>query len=319
MPERMRAVLQQAFGGPEVLELAEVDRPVPLATEVLVRVKAVGVNPVEPIIRSGQFPLIGQPPFILGWDVSGVVEDLEPGVTRFEPGDEVYGMPLFPRAASAYAEYVTAPSRQLARKPVGLSHAEAAVLPLAGLTAWQSLVDTAQLTAGQRVLVHGAGGGVGHLAVQVAKARGAYVIGTASAAKHEFVRGLGADEVIDYQASDFAAMTGDLDVVLDTIGGDIARRSIGVLRPRGLLVTIVGRRDADLAARTRAAGRRFAGISVEPDYPGLEALAQLAGSGKLRVHLQTTLPLAEAARAHELLESGRTTGKIALSLQTPPG
>jgi NADPH:quinone reductase-like Zn-dependent oxidoreductase len=248
-----------------------------------------------------------------------VVEDLEPGVTRFEPGDEVYGMPFFPRAASAYAEYVTAPSRQLARKPAGLSHAEAAVLPLAGLTAWQSLVDTAQLTAGQRVLVHGAGGGVGHLAVQVAKARGAYVIGTASAAKHEFVRGLGADEVIDYQASDFAAEADDLDVVLDTIGGDIARRSIGVLRPRGLLVTIVGRRDADLAARTRAAGRRFAGISVEPDYAGLEALAQLAGSGKLRVHLQTTLPLAEAARAHELLESGRTTGKIALSLQTPPG
>jgi NADPH:quinone reductase-like Zn-dependent oxidoreductase len=309
----MRAILQQAFGGPEVLQLAEVDRPVPLATEVLVRVTAVGVNPVEPIIRSGQFPLIGQPPFILGWDVSGVIEELE-GVTRFEVGDEVYGMPLFPRAASAYAEYVTAPSRQLACKPAGLSHAEAAALPLAGLAAWQSLADTAQLAAGQRVLIHGAGGGVGHLAVQIAKARGAHVIGTASAAKHDFVRGLGADEVIDYQASDFASVAGDLDVVLDSVGGDIARRSIGVLRPGGLLVTIVGRRDADLAARTRAAGRRFAGISVEPDYPGLEALAQLADSGKLRVHLQAILPLAEAARAHELLESGRTTGKIALTV-----
>ena len=178
MPERMHAVVQQAFGGPEVLEVAEVDRPVPLATEVLVRVKAVGVNPVEPIIRSGQFPLIGQPPFILGWDVSGVIEHLE-GVTRFDRGDEVHGMPFFPRAASAYAQYVTAPSRQLARKPAGLSHAEAAALPLAGLTAWQSLVD----------------------------------------------------------------------------------------------------------------------------------------SGQLRVHLQTTLPLAEAAKAHQLLESGRTTGKIALTSQ----
>ncbi len=313
MPERMHAVVQKAFGGPEVLEVAEVDRPVPLATEVLVRVEAVSVNPVEPLIRSGQFPLIGPPPFILGWDISGVIEGLE-GVTRFEVGDEVYGMPFFPRAASAYAQYVAAPSRQLARKPPGLSHAEAAALPLAGLTAWQSLVDTARLAAGQRVLIHGAGGGVGHLAVQIAKARGAYVVGTASAAKHEFVRSLGADELIDHQTCDFTAVVGDLDVVLDSLGGEIARRSISVLRPGGILITIVGRRDTDLAARTRAARRRFAGLSVEPDYPGLEALAGLVDSGQLRVHLQTTLPLAEAAKAHQLLESGRTTGKIVLTI-----
>jgi NADPH:quinone reductase-like Zn-dependent oxidoreductase len=150
-------------------------------------------------------------------------------------------------------------------------------------------VDTAQVAAGQRVLIHGAGGGVGHLAVQIAKARGAHVIGTASAAKHDFVASLGADELIDYRATDFAAHVGGADVVLDTIGGDTARRSIGVLRPGGLLVTIVGRRDVDLAARTKTAGRRFAGLSVEPDYPALEALADLADSGKLRVHLQATL------------------------------
>jgi NADPH:quinone reductase-like Zn-dependent oxidoreductase len=310
----MHAIRQQAFGGPEMLELAELERPVPLPTEVLVRVRAVGVNPVEAVIRSGQFPLLGEPPFILGWDVSGVVEDIEPGVTRFQPGDEVYGMPFFPRAASAYAEYVVAPSRQLARKPSGLSHAEAAALPLAGLTAWQALVDTAQLTAGQRVLIHGAGGGVGHLAVQIAKARGAHVTGTVSADRHDFVANLGADEVIDYRTTDFAAHVDGADVVLDTIGGDIARRSIGVLRRGGLLVTIVGRRDVDLAARTEAAGRRFAGLSVEPDYPALEALADLAGSGKLRVHLQATLGLAEAAKAHELLESGSVTGKIVLTV-----
>ena len=314
MSASMRSVRQQAFGGPEVLQLTEVERPVPLATEVLVRVRAVGVNPVEAMIRSGQFPLLGQPPFILGWDLCGVVEDMEPGVTRFQPGDEVYGMPFFPRAAGAYAEYVAAPSRQLARKPAGLSHAEAAALPLAGLTAWQALVDTAQVTAGQRVLIHGAGGGVGHLAVQIAKARGAHVIGTASAAKHDFVASLGADELIDYRAADFAEQVDGVDVVLDTIGGDNARRSIGVLRPGGLLVTIVGRRDVDLAASTRTAGRRFAGLSVEPDYPGLEALADLAESGKLRVHLQATLDLAAAAKAHELLESGSVTGKIALTV-----
>jgi NADPH:quinone reductase-like Zn-dependent oxidoreductase len=314
MSATMHAIRQQAFGSPEVLQLAEVQRPVPLPTEVLVRVRAVGVNPVEAVIRSGQFPLLGEPPFILGWDVSGVVEDIEPGVTRFQPGDEVYGMPFFPRAASAYAEYVVAPSRQLARKPSGLSHAEAAALPLAGLTAWQALVDTAQLTAGQRVLIHGAGGGVGHLAVQIAKARGAHVTGTASAAKHGFVASLGADEVIDYRTTDFAAHVDGADVVLDTIGDDIARRSIGVLRRGGLLVTIVGRRDVDLAARTEAAGRRFAGLSVEPDNPALEALADLAESGKLRVHLQATLGLAEAAKAHEVLESGGVTGKIALTV-----
>jgi len=314
MPARMRAVRQHSFGGPGVLELADVDRPVPLATEVLVRVHAASVNPVEPMIRSGQFPLLGPPPFILGWDISGVVEDLEPGVTRFRVGDEVYGMPFFPRAASAYAEYVAAPSRQLARKPAGLSHAEAAAMPLAGLTAWQSLVDTARLEAGQRVLIHGAGGGVGHLAVQIAKAHGAHVIGTASAGKHDLLRGLGADELIDHRTDDFTARAADLDVVLDILGGEIARRSIGVLRPGGMLVTVVGRRDTDLATRTEAAGRRFAGISVEPDYPGLEALTGLAESGLLRVHLQATLPLAEAAKAHELVESGRTAGKIVLTL-----
>jgi NADPH:quinone reductase-like Zn-dependent oxidoreductase len=314
MSATMHAVRQQAFGGPEVLELTEVQRPVPLPTEVLVRVRAVGVNPVEAVIRSGQFPLLGEPPFILGWDVCGVVADIEPGVTRFQPGDEVYGMPFFPRPARAYAEYLAAPSRQLARKPANLSHAEAAALPLAGLTAWQALVDTARVAAGQRVLIHGAGGGVGHLAVQIARARGAYVIGTASAAKHDFVASLGAGELIDYRATDFAAHVDGVDVVLDTIGGEVARRSIGVLRPGGLLVTIVGRRDVDLAARTEAAGCRFAGVSVEPDYPAREALAALAESGRLRVHLQATLDLAEAVKAHELLESGSVTGKIALTV-----
>src|SRR5260370_13736626 len=157
MLERMHAVVQQAFGGPEGLEVAEVARLVRLGTEVLVRVKAVGVNPVEPVIRSGQFPLIGPPPFILGWDISGVIEDSE-GVTRFDVGDEVYGMPFFPRAASAYAQYVTAPSRQLARKPPGLSHAEAAALPLAGLAAWPSLVDAPPPPARPRGPIHRAAG-----------------------------------------------------------------------------------------------------------------------------------------------------------------
>lgn len=162
----MRAVRQAEYGDPDVLKLVEVPDPVGIPTEVVVRVKAAGINPVEEFIRDGRFPLLGSPPFILGWDISGVVESVVPGVTRFSVGDEVFGMPFFPRAANCYAELVAAPSRQLARKPANISHEQAGALPLAGLTAWQSLVDTAQIKAGDRVLVHAAGGGVGHLAVR---------------------------------------------------------------------------------------------------------------------------------------------------------
>jgi NADPH:quinone reductase-like Zn-dependent oxidoreductase len=308
----MRAITQRTFGEADVLEVAEVPRPEPIPSEVLVRVHASGVNQVDGIIRAGVFPLIGQPPFILGWDVSGVVEEVVPGTSRFAPGDEVFGMPFFPRPASAYAEYIAAPSRQLARKPANIDHAQAAALPLAGLTAWQSLVDIADVQPGQRVLIHGGAGGVGHLAVQIAKARGAYVVATASAGKHDFVRDLGADEVIDYQAVDFTTAVGDLDVVLEVIGGDYAERSVQVLRPGGLLVTAIERTNAELAAKVEAADRRFAGVSVEPDHVGLEALAELVESGRLRPHVSARVPMEEAPRAHELLNT-HLTGKVVLT------
>lgn len=310
----MHAITQRTFGGPQVLELTEAERPVPLPTEVLVRVRAAGVNPVDAMIRSGAFPLFGQPPFVLGWDISGVVEEVVPGVTRFQVGDEVYGMPLFPRVGSAYAEYVVAPSRQLARKPAGLDHVHAAALPLAGLTAWQSLVDVADLRAGQKVLVHGGGGGVGHLAVQIAKARGAEVVATAGADKHEFVRGLGADQVIDYRTADFTELVTDADVVLDAVGGGYGSRSIRALRPGGLLVTLVDRTDTALKQEAEAAGRRFAGVTVEPDGAGLEALTALVEAGRLRPYVEHALPLAEAPKAHELVETGSTRGKLVLTL-----
>jgi NADPH:quinone reductase-like Zn-dependent oxidoreductase len=309
----MRAITQQAFGGPEVLTPAGIDEPEPLPSEVLVRVRASSVNPVDAAIRSGAFPLLGQPPFVLGWDLSGVVESVVPGVNRFRPGDEVYGMPFFPRSACCYAEYVVAPSRQLARKPASLDHVHAAGLPLAGLTAWQGLVDVAGVAAGQRVLIHGGGGGVGHLAVQIAKWHGAHVIATASAAKHEFLRGLGADDVIDYQAADFTKVLSDVDVVFDTVGG-YGLPSLRVLRPGGLLLTAVERASADLAAAVADAGFRFAGITVEPDYPALEALARLADAGRLRPHVEQALPLEQAPRAHQLIESGHARGKIVLEI-----
>jgi len=308
----MRAITQHSFGDPDVLQVVEIDPPQPVPTEVLVRVRAIGLNPIEASIRRGSRPMLGQPPFVLGWDISGVVEDVVPGVNRFQPGDEVYGMPVFPRAARAYAELVAAPSRQLARKPRSLDHVHAAALPLAGLTAWQSLVDVAQVRSGQRVLIHGAAGGVGHLAVQIAKGLGAQVIATASRAKADFVRELGADEVIDYEAEDFAAVARDVDAVLESVGGDYADRSLRTLRPGGLLVTIVERSNAQLAARVKAAGRRFAGIIVEPDSPGLEKLAEWVDSGRLRVHVDEAFPMTAVARAHRRLE-GSVRGKLVLT------
>ncbi|MDQ1480615.1 MAG: hypothetical protein QOI44_1476, partial [Actinomycetota bacterium] len=235
---RMRAISQHAWGAADVLHEVQLERPQPLPTEVLVRVHAAGVNPTDWKSRShGGLGLWGKPP-VLGYDVSGVVEATGAGVTLFAPGDEVFGMPRFPHQAGAYAEYLTAPSRHLARKPPSLNHVEAAALPLVGLTAWQALVDTAVVRPGQRVLIHAAAGGVGHLAVQIAKARGAYVIGSASPAKHDVVRKLGADEVIDYRAVDFLDAVHDIDVVIDPVGGDYVERSLATLREGGILVTL---------------------------------------------------------------------------------
>ncbi|MGW6378521.1 NADP-dependent oxidoreductase [Rhodococcus sp. NPDC055112] len=307
----MLAVIQNEFGGPEVLEAVQIERPEPRGGEVLIRVHASGVNPVDVAVRSGAYPLLGEPSFGVGWDVSGVVEEAGPGA-RFRVGDEVFGMPFFPRAATGYAEYVVAPSRQVARKPATIDHVQAAALPLAGLTAWQGLVDAARVGEGDRVLITRAAGGVGHLAVQIAKARGAHVIALAGASRHEFVRGLGADEVIDYRETDFAEVVRDVDVVFDSTSQ--GRRSLGVLRQGGTLVSIMEHGDRQLAAEVEAAGRRFAGVSVEPDYASLEAIAALVDAGRIRPHLDATFPLAEAGRAHELVGSGRTQGKVVLTV-----
>lgn len=308
----MRVIQQETFGGPDVLRLAEAERPEPMGTEVLVRVQAAGVNPVDWVTRAGS-GYLGSFPMTVGWDVCGVVEETGIGVTRFAPGDEVFGMPWFPRQAAAYAEYVTAPSRQLARKPSGLSHAEAAGLPLAGLTAWQVLVDAAGVQPGQRVLITGAAGGVGHLAVQIAKARGAYVIGTASAAKHDFIRALGADEVIDYTTVDPVGAVSDLDVVFDPVGGAGARNWLPVIKPGGMLLPFQDD-DAELPVTAAESRVRTALVLVEPDGHALEALAALTEAGQLRVEIDTVLPLADAAKAHEIGERGRTRGKIVLTV-----
>ncbi|MGW6979812.1 NADP-dependent oxidoreductase [Streptomyces sp. NPDC054932] len=306
----MRAVVVSQWGGPEVLTETELDRPEPGMGEVLVRVHAAGVNPVDWKTRASGALIPWGPVPQVGWDVSGTVEAVGAGVTLHRVGDEVYGMPRFPQQAGAYAEYVTAPARHFARKPVSLDHVRAAALPLAALTAWQALVDTAAVSPGQRVLVHAAAGGVGHLAVQIAKARGAYVIGTASAAKHELLLGLGADEVIDYRTTDFEDAVTDVDVVIDAIGGDYAQRSLKVLKPGGHLVTLPG--PDGIPADTR--GVQAAWVLVEPDLKGLEEIAALVEQGLLKPLVDTVLPLEQAAKAHEIGELGRTTGKIVLTV-----
>lgn len=300
MLDSMRAIIQNEFGGP--LTLSDVPKPAPLPTEVLVRVHAAGVNPVDWKTRAGSGMAGMQTfPFINGWDVSGVVEEVGFGVTTLKPGDEVYGMPWFPRAASAYAEYVTAPSRHFAKKPTSLTHVEAAALPLAALTAWQILVDTADVQPGQKVLITAAGGGVGHLAVQIAKAHGAYVIGTAREPKHAFLKEIGADEVIDYTKGDYAG--NDVDLFVDLVGG----ASPDSVRPGGLFVGVPSGVDRPIRGDIRTSP-----ILVEPDRAGLRAIAALVESGELKVHVDATFPLEDAGKAHALGETGRTQGKIVL-------
>ncbi|GHE70542.1 NADPH:quinone reductase [Streptomyces longispororuber] len=310
----MRAVSPRAWGAPDVLVPVEVDRPEPGITEILVRVHAAGVNPVDWKTRAaGEFGTWGEVP-ILGYDVSGTVEAVGPGVTLFRPGDEVFGMPRFPEQAGGYAEYVTAPARRFAAKPPAIGHVEAAALPLAALTAWQGLIETAGLRAGQRVLVHAAAGGVGHLAVQIAKAHGAYVIGTARADKHDFLRGLGADELIDYTATDFAEAVRDVDVVLDGVGGAYGTRSLPVLRPGGHLVTLPDPGGLPDPARAEALGVHTGWTIVEPDRHGMLEIARLVQEGRLRAEVAATFPLERAAEAHALGERGRTQGKIVLTV-----
>lgn len=312
----MRAISQDTVGGPEVLKEVELPRPEPRTNEVLVRVRAAGVNPTDWKHRAnGGF--LGRPPFVLGWDVSGVVEAVGIGVARFRPGDEVFGMLSYPFGHGSHAEYVTAPARTFAHKPAALDHTEAGALPLVSLTAWQALVENAELRAGQRVLIHAAAGGVGHVAVQIAKARGAYVIGTASAGKHDFLREIGVDEAIDYRETDFADAVRDVDVVLDTLGGDTTTRSLRVLRPGGIVVSILPVGSDELYAEADRLGVRALRMLVDASQSGMRAIAELVESGALRPVIAGTFPLAEAAEAHRIGETGRTACRDQLQEPTP--
>ncbi|WP_262056869.1 NADP-dependent oxidoreductase [Streptomyces sp. STR69] len=309
----MRVITQHVLGGPEVLEVVEVERPAPRANEILIRVRAAGLNPTDWKHRqTGGF--LGEPPFVLGWDVSGVVEAVGVGVARFQPGDEVFGMLSYPWGHGSHAEYVAAPARAFVHKPAAVDHVQAGALPLVALTAWQALVENADVQPGQRVLIHAAAGGVGHVAVQIAKARGAYVIGTASAGKHEFLRELGVDEAIDYRETDFAEAVKDVDVVLDTLGGETGLKSLRVLRPGGVVVSIIPIGTAEFPEEAERLGVRAVRMLVDADRADMQSVAELVEAGKLRATIAGAFPLADAAEAHALGATGRTAGKLVLTV-----
>jgi NADPH:quinone reductase-like Zn-dependent oxidoreductase len=311
----MLIITQNEFGGPEVLIPGEAPIPEPLPTEVRVLVHAAGINPVDAKTRRGSHgtSLLGRPPFILGWDVAGVVDAVGAGVTAHAVGDRVFGMPWFPRQAGAYAEYVTAPSRQFARIPDGVGFAAAAALPLAGLTAFQ-LLTAGGVTTGTRVLVNGASGGVGHLVVQRAVELGAIVTGTASRRNFDFVRSLGTSAVVDYHDDGWQSTVGDIDVVLDFAAADRPDDPLAIdaLRAGGRYLLASGGLPDRVSAAAAERGVSASAFLVEPDAVALAELVDSLTSGTLVPEVGATFPLAEVADAHRLLESGTVPGKIVL-------
>ncbi|KQR37677.1 hypothetical protein ASF80_17175 [Microbacterium sp. Leaf159] len=315
----MRAVGYDAPGDPLVLHEIRLARPEVLPSEVLVRVHASSINPIDWRTRGGWRTPAAHAAApgvqVLGWDVSGTVAEIGHGVHRFRVGDEVFGLPWFPRPARANAEFVAAPSRQFARKPENLSHAEAAALPLAGLTALHALTVAATTRAGQRVLVHAGAGGVGHLAIQIAHSLGAEVVATARTSQHDWLRSLGATEVIDHHVHRFEEVLRPVDVVLDLVGGDVGPRSVAVLKAGGTLVRVApGPDDVLLAAAAREGVTVTPGILVEPDGAGLDYLAALAETGRLTPRISRVYPISGLADAHAAAAEGHTVGKIAISL-----
>ncbi|WP_018546664.1 NADP-dependent oxidoreductase [Streptomyces sp. LaPpAH-108] len=307
----MRAIVQHTYGGPDILTETEVPLPEPGVGEVRIRVAAAGVNPTDWKHRDGTIPYDHGLPATTGWDVAGTVDKTGPGVTIFEEGDEVFGMLPYPYAPGSYAEFATGPARAFAAKPGTIDFAQAAALPLAALTAWQALHDTAGLRDGQRVLIQGAAGGVGHLAVQIARHLGAEVTATASAADADFVRSLGAAQVFDYRTTSISDVLSDADAALVPFTGQTRLDSLRAVRRGGVLVSLLG---ADEEALTLAGERgvRYRSLMVQSDHAGMRAIADLAAEGALRAKIHATLPLSRAAEAHRLGEDGQIDGKLVL-------
>jgi NADPH:quinone reductase-like Zn-dependent oxidoreductase len=312
----MKAIVVHEYGGPEVLKFEDTPRPEPKEDQILVRVIAAGVNPVDDASRSEKYAkFFGITlPFIPGYDVAGVVEKTGANITKFKAGDPVYAY-LSLKDGGGYAEYAVAAEVEAAPKPKSISFVEAAGVPVVALTAWQALIDTAKLTAGQTVLIHGGSGGVGTFAIQIAKARGAKVIARASTRNQDLLKQLGADVAIDYTKQKFEDVAKDVDLVLDPVGKDTLARSYGVVKKGGFIVSIVARPDqAELDKR----GIHGASLGVEPNSDELTEIGKLIDEKKIRVIVSQTLPLSEAVKAQEQVATGHTRGKIVLKVAEEP-
>ena len=310
----MKAIVIHEYGGPEVLKYEDVPRPEPKENEALVRVIAAGVNPVDALIRTGKYAkFFGTTlPLIPGYDIAGIVEKTGAKITKLKAGDSIYAYVLW---GGGYAEYAVATEGEATAKPKSLNYIEAAAVPLVALTAWQALIDTAKLSAGQTVLIHGGSGGVGSMAIQIAKARGAKVIATASTSNQELLKQLGADVAIDYTKTKFEDVAKDVDVVLDSVGKDTLARSYGVVRKGGIIATLVAQPDQ---AELDKNGIRGAAISVKPNASELAEITKLIEEKKIKPVVSQVLPLTEAVKAQEQAATHHTRGKIVLKIADEP-
>jgi len=312
----MKAMVVHKFGGPEVMKYEDAQRPEPKDDEILVRVMAAAVNPVDSYVRQGMFAKRGMDnrPAIIGYDISGVVEKTGANAKKFKAGDKVYSY-LSVMRGGGYAEFAIAKESETALKPKNINFEEAAAVPLAATTAWQSLVDEAKLNAGQTVLVHGGSGGVGSFAIQIAKARGAKVIATASTAHQDLLKQLQVDQAIDYTTTKFEDMVKDVDVVLNCVRAEALARSYGVVKKGGIIVSITDEPDQTECAKHGIRGSR---LGAHPDANVLEELTKLIEAGKMKPIVSQTLPLADASKAHQQIETHHTLGKIVLKVKEAP-
>lgn len=310
----MKAVVAHEYGAPDVLKFEEVPRPEPKEDEALVRIIASAVNPADPLTLSGKYArqFGTHLPLIPGYDIAGVVKKTGANITRLKVGDAVYGYPTF---GGGWAEYVTVKEWEVAAKPASLSFVEAAAVPMGALTAWQALVDTAQLHGGQTILIHGGSGGVGSFAVQIAKSRGARVIATASTANQDLLKQLGADVAVDYTKTRFEDVASNVDAVLDPVGKETLARSYGVVKKGGIVMSLVARPDP---VEIEKHGIRGASISAHPDAEDLAEIAQLIDAGKIKPIVTEVLPLSEAIAAQRQAATHHTRGKIVLRVADDP-
>ena len=310
----MKAMVIHEYGGPEVLKYEDIPQPELKDNQLLIRVIAAGVNPVDGMIRSGMFKGNRAFPIILGGDVAGVVEKVGSKITKFKVGDPVFAYVSLD-SSGGYAQYALVTEREAAPKPKSLTYVEAAAVPIVAMTAWQALVDTAKLSANQTVLIHGGSGGVGSFAIQIAKARGAKVIATASTANQDFLKQLGADVTIDYTKQKFEDVAKNVDVVLDSIGRDTLARSYGVVKKGGIIVSLVARPNESELEEHEIRG---AALSVDPNSEELAEIGKLIDYKKIKVIVSQTFPLSEAMKAHEQVATGHTRGKIVLKIADEP-